>query len=174
MRKINPPSIVRDNIETVVNIEQQFLERRTFVDRLVDSIASFSGSLVFVLLHLAVFAFWAVVNLGWLPSVRRFDPYPFPLLSTAVSVEAVVLSTFVLMKQNRMSKRAEERNHLHLQVNLLAEKEITKVLQTLSTICDHLGVQQHKSDPEMLEMSQNTAVNDLAEELREKIADVSE
>jgi len=171
---MNPPSIVRDNIETVVNIEQQFLERRTFINRLVDAIASFSGSLFFVFLHLAVFAFWGSVNLGWLPGVRQFDPYPFSLLSTAVSMEAVVLSTFVLMKQNRMSKRAEERDHLHLQVNLLAEKEITKVLQTLSTICDHLGVQQHKSDPEMQEMSQNTAVNDLAEELHEKIADVSE
>ena len=96
------------------------------------------------------------------------------MLSTVVSCEAVLLSAFVLMKQNRMALRADERDHLHLQINLLAEKEVTKILQTLSTMCEHLGIRGPREDPQMEELTRNTAVDDLAEELRDKIHNVSE
>ena len=174
MPKPKAPSVIRDNIEAVANIEKQFLDNRSPVDRVVDAVADFTGSLTFVLLHLFGFVFWGLVNFGDIPAIPRFDPYPFALLSTAVSAEAVVLSTFVLMKQNRMAKRADEREHLHLQINLLAEKEITKILQLVSTLCDNAGVAGGKTDPEMLELTQNTAVHDLAEELREQISNVTE
>ena len=155
MGKKNPPSVVRENIEVVATMEQQFLEGRSSVERGVDAIAGFVGSLLFVLLHLLVFAFWILANLGLVPFVPRFDPFPYTLLGTALSAEAVVLSTLVLMKQNRMAKRADHREHLHLQINLLAEKEITKVLQTVGSISQHLGIRQDGIDHEMNEMSQN-------------------
>ena len=174
MAKFDSPSVVRENIELVANLEQQFLESRSLVDRVVDSVAGFVGSMACVLLHLIAFLLWTSVNLGEIPQIQPFDPYPFTLLSTVLSAEAVVLSTMVLMKQNRMAKRADQREHLHLQINLLAEKEITKVLQTVGQISQHLGVPGDGTDDEMREMSQNTAVGDLAQELHEKIGSVIE
>jgi len=155
-------------------MEREFLRRRTTLDRVTDLVADFAGSFPFVLLHLIWFAFWVLANFGFVPHISRFDPYPYPLLSTIVSGEAVLLATFVLMKQNRMGRRADEREHLHLQINLLAEQEITKILQTLKTLCDHMGVRGPSADPVIQELTQTTAVHDLANELREKIHDVSE
>jgi uncharacterized membrane protein len=171
MSKSNSTSVVRENIEAVANLEQQFLDRRGPVDRVVDTVADFTGTLTVVVIHFTAFACWLTVNLGFVPFLPRFDPYPFALLSTAVSCEAVLLSTFVLMKQNRMATRADERDHLHLQINLLAEKEITKMLQTLTAMCDHMGLKT--DDPQIRELSENTAVDDLAQELREKVHNIT-
>ena len=87
----------------------------------------------------------------------------------SVSVEGVLLTTFVLMKQNRMARRADLRNQLNLQVDLLAEKEITKMLQMLRAMADHMGLEQEAHEPEARELSENTAVETLAQELRNKI-----
>jgi len=81
----------------------------------------------------------------------------------------VLLTTFVLMKQNRMSRRTEHRNQLNLQIDLLAEKEITKILQMLRAMCDHMGLQEQAAEPELKEMSQKTEVDQLARDLREKM-----
>jgi uncharacterized membrane protein len=158
-----------ENIDAIVRLEEEFLSRRTMWDRIADAVAAFSGSIVFVGLHLAGFVAWFVVNLGWIPGIRPFDPYPFILLAMGVSCEAVLLSTFVLMKQNRMSRRAEQRDQLHLQVALLAEKELTKVLQGQRKISEHLGVAEVAQDPESCELSEHTAVDSLARELQKKL-----
>ena len=171
MSKLNPPSVIRENIDAVATLEQQFLDRRGRVDRFVDQVADFTGTLTFVAIHITGFALWLAINVGYLPLLPRFDPYPFALLSTVVSCEAVLLSAFVLMKQNRMATRADERDHLHLQINLLAEKEITKMLQTLTLICDHMGVKT--DDPQLRELSEDTAVDDLAQELRDKVHNIT-
>jgi uncharacterized membrane protein len=86
-----------------------------------------------------------------------------------VSLEGVLLSTFVLIKRNRMSQRADQRAHLDLQVNLLTEKEVTKMLQLQRLICDRLGIKDVDRDPETLELSTNTAVDNLARELDERL-----
>ena len=86
-----------------------------------------------------------------------------------VSLEGVLLSTFVLIKQNRMSQRADQRAHLDLQVNLLAEKEITKVLQMQRLLCRQLGIEEADSDPETVELSQITAIDNLAHELEHRL-----
>jgi uncharacterized membrane protein len=86
-----------------------------------------------------------------------------------VSVEAVLLSTFVLMKQNRMSQRVDQRDHLNLQVDLLAEEEITKILQLQSAICERLGIDSAERDPNVKEMAETTPLQTLADELREKL-----
>jgi uncharacterized membrane protein len=101
--------------------------------------------------------------------IRAFDPYPYILLTMIVSLEGVLLSTFVLMKQNRMTKRAEQRDHLNLQVDLLSEREITKMLQLQRLMCMHMGIKEAERDAEATELSQNTAVDTLARELETKM-----
>ena len=140
-----PPS-AQDNINTVVKIEEEAQLQRTTADRVSDLIASFVGSIPFVLLHLLWFGTWVTINIGLVPGVRRYDPYPFALLCMLVSLEGVLLSTFVLIKQNRMSQRADQRAHLDLQVNLLAEKEITKLLQLQRLICARLDIVEATDD----------------------------
>ena len=90
-----------------------------------------------MVVHLVLVIAWLLVNGGKILSTRPFDPYPFSLLGAIVAVEAVILSSFILMRQNRMMRRGERRDHLNLQVDLLAEKEITKVLQMVRAICGH-------------------------------------
>jgi uncharacterized membrane protein len=163
------PQSARDNIETVARLEQQFLEQRNFKDRLGDNIAAFVGTMTFVIGHVIGFVIWAVVNAGVIPGIKPFDPYPYILLTMLVSMEGVLLATFVLMKQNRMSRRADQRDHLNLQVDLLSEKEITKMLQMQRRICEHLGIADALKDDEARELSQHTAVETLARELEKKI-----
>ncbi|MBV9225065.1 MAG: DUF1003 domain-containing protein [Acidobacteriaceae bacterium] len=163
-----PPS-AQDNINKVIRLEEEALQHRTLADRISDVIANFVGSMPFVVIHVLWFIVWAVVNIGMLGFSWKFDPYPFALLCMLVSLEGVLLSTFVLIKQNRMSQRADQRAHLDLQVNLLAEKEITKVLQTQRLICRRLGIAEVDSDPETIELSQITAIDNLAHEIEQKL-----
>jgi uncharacterized membrane protein len=100
---------------------------------------------------------------------RPFDPFPFSLLGVIVAVEAVILSSFILMRQNRMMRRGDRRDHLNLQVDLLAEKEITKVLQMVRAICGHLGLQNITADKEIRELSENTSVESLSQILEDRL-----
>ena len=163
------PGPAQANIERIAEIEKQFLERRSIVERVGDAIADFVGSTAFVIFHVIWFASWIAVNLNLIPQVRAFDPYPFLLLGLAVSLEAVLLSTFVLMKQNRMSKRSDRMNELNLQIDLLAEREATITLQMLQRICAHLGLQEVSDDAEVRELARDTKVESIARELEEKL-----
>jgi uncharacterized membrane protein len=125
--------------------------------------------MTFVLLHVVIYSLWILINLKILPVVPPFDPFPFMLLSMAVSLEAIFLSTFVLMKQNRMSKRADSRAHLDLQINLLAEKEMTMVLQMLRLIGERVGVKDRRLDLELAQLSVETPVEVLADEIEEHL-----
>jgi len=159
------------NIETVAKLEQEFLETRTALEKVSDAIGAFVGTMGFVSLHVVWFIGWVLVNTRMIPGVPTFDPYPFMLLSMVVSLEGVLLTTFVLMKQNRMSRRADNRNQLNLQVDLLAEREVTKIIQMLQVVCAHMGLEAEAQEKEVQELSQNTAVDVLAKELREKMPD---
>lgn len=163
-----PPS-AQHNINTVVALEEEARLRRTAADQISDAIASFVGSIPFVVLHLIWFGAWVVINTGMLMGRWKFDPYPFALLCMLVSLEGVLLSTFVLIKQNRMSERADQRAHLDLQVNLLSEKEVTKVLQLQRLICARLGIQEADQDEEVSELSSVTAVDNIARELVQRL-----
>ena len=160
---------MRRNVETVARLEEDFERNRTLGERIADVIGGFTGSLKFIVLHLVFYGLWIAANVGWIPLVPKFDPYPFMLLSMTVSVEAIFLSTFVLMKQNRMSQRADQRAHLDLQVNLLAEREMTLVLQMLQRISTRLGV-RHPGD-ELEQLAEHTSVEALASEIREKLTE---
>ena len=134
------PSAVVANIRSVAEMQSEVEKNRTLVDRIADLIGGFSGSMTFVLLHVIWFATWFLINTRVIPWVKPFDPFPFILLAMIVSVEGVLLSTFVLMKQNRMQQLIDIRDQLDLQINLLSEKEVTKTLQLLRAIADKLEV----------------------------------
>src|SRR3954470_3025087 len=104
--------------------------------------------MTFVILHLLLFIAWFLINGRVVRFIPAFDPFPFVLLAMAVSCEAVVLSTFVLMKQNRMSKRAEDRDQLHLQIALLTEREVTKLLQSQQRMAEKMGLPPETFDKE--------------------------
>ncbi|MBI2817575.1 MAG: DUF1003 domain-containing protein [Acidobacteria bacterium] len=162
------PSPIIDNIEAVARMEHEFLERRTWSQRTADAIGGLAGSMTFVLLHVTWFTLWFLINTGHL-FIRPFDPFPFIFLTMAVSMEAVLLSTFVLMKQNRMARRTEEREQLHLQIAMLSERESTKILQMLRAVCSRLEIEPPSEDKEAEELSQTTAVDQVMENLRERL-----
>jgi uncharacterized membrane protein len=105
--------------------------------------------------HLALYGFWIVANLGWIPGVPRWDE-TFVVLAMIASVEAIFLSTFVLITQNRMAASAEKRAELDLQIGLLTEHEITKVVAMVDAIADHLGI-RHEAKEEVEELKRNVA-----------------
>ena len=109
------------------------------------------------------------MNSGTFAAFPAYDPYPFSLLSVILSLEGVLLAAFVLIRQNRMSERADRRSHLDLQINLLAEKESTKAIQLLQRMSRHLGIEDKTSDRETRELSKDTAVEGLARELRDNL-----
>jgi uncharacterized membrane protein len=165
----HPPRPALQNIEEIVNLEEEFRQRRSAADKIADAVAGFVGSVSFVAVHLLWFGGWVAINAGLVPGVPAFDPYPFVFLCMIVSLEGVLLSTFVLIKQNWMSQRADQRSHLDVQVNLLAENEVTKVIQMLEHISHKLGIEREVVDREARELGHTTAVGGLARELEEKL-----
>ncbi len=165
--KIEPTNAIRQNIEAIARLEGDYNRNRSTVDKIADVIGTFAGSLKFVVLHAVVFGIWILGNLQWIPGFRRFDPFPFMLLSMVVSLEAIFLSTFVLIKQNRMSRRADQRAHLDLQINLLAEQEMTVMLQMLQNISTRLGVSL--PDEKIEELAEPTPVHVVADELQKTL-----
>jgi uncharacterized membrane protein len=97
-----------------------------------------------VVAQLLVFAGWVTVNAGKIPWIAPFDPFPYPLLSSMTSLEAVLLAAFVLMKQNRLGVIADRRDHLDLQVNLLTERRVTQIIQMLDQLSRHFGIEPHQ------------------------------
>ena len=125
----------------------------TSEERIAQAITDFTGSMRFVYLHLAAFGFWIVANLGWIPGLEPWDP-SFVVLAMIASVEAIFLSTFVLISQNRISAAAEKRADLDLQISLLAEHEITKLTELVSLMADRMCIAAH-ADPELAEVKQD-------------------
>ena len=117
-----------ENIRAVADVERRSLRDRSAAHRFGDALARVTGSTPFAIIHVAIFAAWLIVNAGVTP-FAPFDPYPFNFLTLVVSLEAIFLTVFVLMSQNRMSRLADRRAHLDLQVNLLAERELTARLR---------------------------------------------
>src|SRR5688500_1603142 len=123
-------------------------------ERIAGRISAFTGSMRFVYIHLVLFGLWIAVNLGWL-GVPRFDP-SFTILAMAASVEAIFLSTFVLITQNRMAAMADRRADLDLQVSLLAEHEVTRLISLVTQIAARLGIEEAR-DPRLGELAQDVA-----------------
>ncbi|HXF64259.1 MAG TPA: DUF1003 domain-containing protein [Caldilineaceae bacterium] len=144
--------VVERNIRALLERRQQEERRKGLQERLADSITRFTGSMTFVYLHLVLFGGWIATNIGWLP-LPKFDP-SLVILAMAASVEAIFLSTFVLISQNRMAAMADKRADLDLQISLLAEHEITRLLTLATAIADRLQIQGIE-DPELSELAQD-------------------
>ena len=162
---------IQRHLDIIRGIEERALQARTTPERVADGIGAFCGSMTFVILHVIIFGCWIIVNLTNIPALPHFDAYPFMLLSLAVSIEAIFLSAFVLMKQNRMSRRADARAALDLQINLLAEKEMTLVLKVLRRMSEHMGLRDVLDDPELRDLVKQTPVEAVAEELQQTVLD---
>jgi uncharacterized membrane protein len=162
-------SHIEEHIDLIAKHEQDFLVRRTPSERLGDAIAGFAGSLGFVCVHLGIFASWMVFNEASFTSPHHFDPQPFPLLGTLVALEAILLASIILMRQSRMSRRAEERDHLMLQVLLLTEKEITAVLGMDREIAGQVGLERVANDKELEQLSQHTSIDEVAQTIKDKL-----
>lgn len=116
------------------------MKKRSWSSKLADYLTSYFGSANFLLINIIIFALWIVVNTGVIPFLPIFDPYPFVLLITFVSLEAIILTTVVLMSQKRQSTTDIIREELQLQVELITEKEMTKMLQLLKLLLEKQGV----------------------------------
>lgn len=160
---------IQEHIDLIAKHEHDFLTHRTAAERLGDSIAGFAGSLPFVCIHLAIFAGWMAFNTPLFPHLRHFDPPPYSLLGTIVAIEAILLASMILMRQSRMSRRADERDHLMLQILLLTEKEITAVLGVDRQIAQRIGLQQVANDRNIEQLSQDTSIDDVAQTIRDTL-----
>ena len=156
-------SVLERNIETLTERRQREEAEASVQDKLAQVVTRFTGSMVFVYLHLAFFGFWIVANLGWIPGVPKWDE-SFVVLAMWASVEAIFLSTFVLISQNRMQAAADKRADLDLQVSLLAEHEITKLATLVSAMAEHMGIRT-EVDEELGEIQQNVAPEAVLDEI---------
>ncbi len=152
---ISQSEIVKKNTTAIAEMQRKVTAARSFGGRVADAITDFTGSLAFVYIHVVWFGLWILLNIGLvhIPYLSQFDPFPFGLLTMIVSLEAIFLSTFVLISQNRLAQASEKRAELDLQVNLLAEQKATKVLEMLDQITeqlDQVGSRfNFKPDPEV-------------------------
>jgi uncharacterized membrane protein len=136
------------NIAALERRRREEAERASAEERVAEAITRFTGSMRFVYLSLAVVAFWVTANLGWIPGVPAFDD-DFIILAMIASVAAIFLSTFVLISQNRMAKAADRRAELDLQISLLSEHEVTRIVALVAAIADRLGVDQGEDVEEL-------------------------
>jgi len=109
-------------------------------ERIAGVVTRAAGTATFAIVHVIWFAGWIVINGGFASQVKPFDPFPFSLLTMIVSLEAILLSIWILISQNQMSRQAERREYLDLQINLLAEQESTSTLRVVNRIAEHLGL----------------------------------
>jgi uncharacterized membrane protein len=122
-------------------------------ERMADGVTRFTGSMRFVYIHLVLFGSWIFINLGIVPGLPRFDP-SFVILAMMASVEAIFLSTFVLISQNRMAELADKRADLDLQISLLSEHEISRMLSLVQQVAERMGIEEAQ-DPELDELARD-------------------
>jgi uncharacterized membrane protein len=148
------------SVHDVIELEKRERVGMTFSDRLANNITAFAGSMGYVWLHVLWFAVWIAANSP--PLSLNFDPFPFGLLTMIVSLEAIFLSTFVLISQNRQAVLSDKRAKLDLQVNAIAEEEITKLMDLVADIHEHLGL-SNPEDDDLDKMRAQTRLTELVD-----------
>jgi uncharacterized membrane protein len=157
-------TVVHRNIGALLEMRQRHEAQKSREDRIADRITAFAGSMRFVYFHAALLAVWIVLNLGIVSGLRPFDPYPFVMLATLASIEAIFLSTFVLVSQTRMSEEADRRADLDLQISLLAEHEITRLIRMVDAVSRRLDVDR-EAPGDLEELKQEVPPEVLLEEI---------
>jgi uncharacterized membrane protein len=156
--------VVHRNIESLVEMRQAEERKKSFQEKTADLLTRFSGSMVFVYVHTIWFGLWIALNSGLVGS-QPFDPFPFSLLTLVVSLEAIFLSTFVLISQNHAGRLADKRADLDLQINLLSEHEITRLLKLMDAVADRLGVDAAAEKTEVEELKNDVGAEEVLEEI---------
>ena len=156
------------NVQEIARLEHEQQESLGTGERISLAVTNTAGTFGFAVAHLVLFLVW----MGWNsfgPRPLRFDPYPYGLMTMIVSMEGVVLAVFVLITQNRMSRQSDRRDHLDLQVDLLAEQEMTMVLRVLNRISERLGISADDREQNAArQLMEDTNIYELMEELRRK------
>jgi uncharacterized membrane protein len=151
--------VIERNIRTIIQLRLKAARERSVQDRIADAITSFSGRMLFLYIHIIWFGVWILLNSGRV-GVRPFDPFPYGLLTMVVSLEAIFLSTFVLISQNRLSEELERRADLDLHIGLLTEHELTRVLQMLDAIQNKMGIEDDEAS-ELADLEMETTPEDV-------------
>jgi uncharacterized membrane protein len=154
--------VVYRNIASIVEMRGAEERKKSLQEKTADLLTRFSGSMVFVYVHALWFGLWIALNTRVLE--KPFDPFPFSLLTLVVSLEAIFLSTFVLISQNHAGKVADRRADLDLQINLLSEHEITRLLTLMDAVADHLGIDV-RDKPEVEELKKDVGARQVLDEL---------
>jgi len=154
---------IEQNIRTIIDLRLQASRERSLQDRIANVFTSFSGRMVFVYVHVVWFSAWILLNSGRV-GVPPFDPFPYGLLTMIVSLEAIFLSTFVLISQNQMSKETDHLADLDLHIGLLTEHELTRVLKMLHEIHAKLGIENH-AESELADLEMETKPEDVSAEI---------
>jgi uncharacterized membrane protein len=152
------------NIEALAERRRQETAGASFQDKLANAISRFAGSITFVTIHAALVIAWVLVNVSLTP-FRPFDP-TFVILATVASVEAIFISTFILISQNRAAAAADRRADLDLQISLLSEHEVTRLIELVARIADKLGIEEARN-PELDELKRNVAPEAVLERIEE-------
>ena len=166
--KSQPPNrelarVVHRNISSLVEMRKDEERKKGLQEKTADLLTKFSGSMTFVYVHTVWFALWIAAN-TLLLGKKAFDPFPYSLLTLVVSLEAIFLSTFVLISQNHASRVAEKRAELDLQINLLSEHEITRVLKLVDAVAEHLGLDVIEKE-EVNELKQDVGAHEVLGEI---------
>jgi uncharacterized membrane protein len=159
------PPAVDENIDAIRVWERAELSQRSPGERIGETITRTAANTWVIAAHAVWFGFWILANSDLIPGITPFDPFPFPLLTTAVSLEAIFLTLFVLASQNRMSRHSDKRAELDLQINLLAEREMTAVLVLLQDIAKHLQVKVSEPQDRVGDLTKKTDVRRLADKI---------
>ena len=157
------PDVVHKNIASLVEMRRAEERKKSTQEKTADLLTKFSGSMVFVYVHAIWFGLWIALNSGLLGS-RPFDPFPFSLLTLVVSLEAIFLSTFVLISQNHAGRLADKRADLDLQINMLSEHEITRLLKLMDAVADRLGVDAAEK-AEVEELKKDVGAEEVLDEI---------
>ena len=160
-------SAMEENVQAIKRWERTILLARSKAAEVSDWIARTAGSGPVLVLHVVWFGAWVTVNAGAVRGIRPFDPFPFPFLTMTVSLEAIFLALFVLASQNRLARQADKRSHLDLQIDLLAEREMTAVLQLLQDIARHLEVQTTVTAEQLQDLMKKTDLRGLTDRMEE-------
>ena len=160
--------VLERNITALYERRKREEQAASWEERAADAISRFTGSMIFVYLHVLIFGFWIIANLHWIPGIPTWDE-SFVVLAMVASVEAIFLSTFVLITQNRMAAVADKRADLDLQISLLAEHEITKLTTLVSDMAHRMGVET-AVEHELEEIKNDVAPDTVLEEIEKKVA----
>jgi uncharacterized membrane protein len=162
-------SVLNRNIQSIQDRRHKEEKRASTQERIADAITRFTGSMAFVYIHLVGFGLWTACNVGWIATIKPWDP-TFVILATEASVEAIFLSTFVLISQNRATATADKRADLDLQINLLAEHEITRLLNMTALIAEKLGIGLSEHAAELEELQRDVAPEAVLDKIEDETA----